>query len=370
MTDLIDIVPRSASPVERAAVQMVDSRSRYLPRVQSIIDVRYLPTIPADVLPWLLRHWGLEDAAAFATDHQRLYDEGKRWQTLRGRVEAYQIILNWLGITGQYERGDHGDVRWGLFQIGLDAPPSRPDLVNLIGLANLSKRASSKLGRVYGGYDVRAFRFDESLFDDALFDDWSGVYIDGIEPKLSFGTTVGGVIEFLPTLHSGRLQLNEGVARFEEGFVFDRSRFDDEIFEPSVVVIQAAFSGDLVVPAEVLPPWPNRTWPTLTWNDLQPYLVYGGPEPASAAPPEDNGSMDFSLASQSGLLMLLEDLYVPNPGASPSDGLMDFSQASQSGLLALLADDIYRPATVAGPNDGNMDFSQTSQSGLVPLLDD
>jgi len=282
MTDLIDIVPRSASPVERAAVQTVDSRARHRAHAQSIVDVRYLDVIPEDILPWLLRHWGLEDAAAFMADHQRLYREGKHWQTVRGRVEAYQIIFDWLALNGVYERGDHGDERWGLFQIGLDGEPTFEQLINLIGLANLSKRASSVLGRVYGGYDIRPMRLDMMRLDGALLDDWSGVYLDGIKPKLSFGRQHGEEISFGVHVSGGGFGMISGTARFEEGFVLDRSPLDGEVLEPSVVAIQAALSGETIDLADdVLMPWPNGRWPALAWSNFEPFTIYGGPDGTS-----------------------------------------------------------------------------------------
>ncbi len=282
MSDLIDIVPRNQTPLGRAAVQTVDSRARYRSRVQSIVDVRYLDLIPDDILPWLLRHWGLEDAAAFMPDHQRLYADGKHWQTVRGRVEAYQIVFDWLALNGTYERGDHGDERWGLFQIGLDAEPALQALINLIGLANLSKRASSVLGRVYGGYDIRPMRLDMMRLDGALLDDWSGVYLDGIKPKLSFGRLHGEEIDLGIVVAGGGNGTISGTARFEEGFVLDRSPLDGEVLEPSVVAIQASLSGETIDLAEdVHMPWPPGRWPSLAWSSFEPFTIYGGPDGTS-----------------------------------------------------------------------------------------
>jgi hypothetical protein len=282
MTDLIDIVPRNQTPRQRAAVEVIDSRSRHKELVQSIIDVRYLDEIPTNVLPWLLRHWGLEDAAAFVADHQRLYKEGKHWQTVRGRVEAYEIILDWLGLDGSYERGDRGDVRWALFQIGLTEEPDQETLINLIGLANLSKRATSKLGRIYGGYDIRPMRLDMMRLDGALLDDWSGVYLPGIEPKLSFGRQHGEVIGFGATVEGGWIGMHSGVARFEEGFVLDRSKLDGEVLEPAVVSIQASLSGEqLGFAKDVLMPWPNAPHPNVPYLNFETFTIYGGPDGTS-----------------------------------------------------------------------------------------
>lgn len=282
MTNLIDIVPRNSTPLQRSVVSTVDSRSRYKALVQSIIDVRYLDTIPADILPWLLRHWGLEDAASFVADHQRLYKEGKRWQTLRGRVEAYEIIFDWLGLEGIYERGDHGAVRWGLFQIGLTDRPDQDTLINLIGLASLSKKASSVLGRIFGCYDIRPMRLDMMRLDGALLDDWSGVYLPGIKPKLSFGRQHGEETHFGVDIGGGLYGTVEGVARFEEGFVLDRSMLDGEVVEPSVVSIQAALAGEQIDYAkDVLMPWPRAPWPSISYSNIEHFTIYGGPDGTS-----------------------------------------------------------------------------------------
>lgn len=280
MTDLVDLAPRNSTPLDLAAIRTADARSRYAAIVQEIADSRYRDVIPDDVLPWLLRHWGLEDAAAFMDDHQRLYKEGKHWQTVRGRLEAFQIVFEWLALNGVHERGTRGDVRFGLFQLGLDAEPEMAKLLDLIGLADLSKGASSVLGRVYGGYDIRPMRLDMMRLDGAMLDDWSGVYLDGIEPKLSFGRQHGEEINFGAHLSGGTDGLVSGTARFEEGFVLDRSPLDGEVLEPSVVAIQAALSGETIDLADmVFMPWPSAPWGQ-SWN-FEPFIIYGGPDGSS-----------------------------------------------------------------------------------------
>ncbi|MGJ4995737.1 hypothetical protein ACQR0Z_15025 [Bradyrhizobium sp. HKCCYLS3077] len=280
MTDLVDLAPRNSTPLDLAAIRTADARSRYAALVQEIADIRYRDVIPDDVLPWLLRHWGLEDAAAFMDDHQRLYKEGKRWQTVRGRLEAFQTIFEWLALNGVHERGTHADVRFGLFQIGLDGEPELKMLLNLIGLADLSKGAASVLGRVYGGYDIRPIRLDMMPLDGALLDDWSGVYLEGIAPKLSFGRQHGEEIDFGAHISGSSDGQVSGTARFEEGFVLDRSQLDGEVLEPSVVSIQAALSGETINLADtVFMPWPSARWGQ-SWN-FEPFIIYGGPDGTS-----------------------------------------------------------------------------------------
>lgn len=280
MSRLVDIVPkRSSGPVDVAAVDTVDALQRHLPLVQDMVDIRYRETIPDDVLPWLLRHWGLEDAAAFMLDHQRLYDEGKHWQTVRGRLAAFAIIFDWLGLDAEYERGTQGDVRWGLSQIGLGEPLlDKMALTNLIGLANLSKRARSKIGRIYSGYDIRPMRLDGQPLGGALLDDWSGQFVSPFEPKLSFGLYRLGVVDFDPFVLQAFSSERVGVARFEEGFILDESKLDQESVEPTVVRIESASITETITLAHpALMPWPRSRWPGLVWGEFQP-TAYGGPD--------------------------------------------------------------------------------------------
>ncbi|MHC2398983.1 hypothetical protein ACVMGC_003527 [Bradyrhizobium barranii subsp. barranii] len=173
-------------------------------------------------------------------------------------------------------------TRWGLFQIGLTERPDQDTLLNLIGLANLSKKASSVLGRIYGGYDIRPMRLDMMRLDGALLDDWSGVYLPGIKPKLSFGKQHGGEIDFNVEMDGGLYGTVEGVARFEEGFVLDRSMLDGEVVEPSVVAIQASLSGEQIDYAKDVPmPWRRGPWPSVSYSNIEQYTIYGGPDGTS-----------------------------------------------------------------------------------------
>ena len=192
MSRLRDLLPSRSTDLERNLVEVVDSRSRMAGLVARIVGARYGETVDPALLPWLLRDWGLEDAAAFLDDWQLLYREGKAWTRERGTDAAQLRALRWLGWEGgTVEPILPGGNRWALYQLGLPAAPETLTAIpGLVGLSRLSKPARSVLDRIHGGFDVRAIRLDETTADGGLLDADSGVVLDPAWPILSFGRRV------------------------------------------------------------------------------------------------------------------------------------------------------------------------------------
>ena len=189
MKRLSSLLPNRSTDWDRALVDVVDSRSRIADRIARIVGARHDAEIDPALLPWLLRDWGLGDAAAFVEDWQLLYREGKAWTRERGTDAAQLRAFRWLGLEGA--RVDPilpGGNRWALYQIGLtEAPESLAGIPALVGISRLSKPARSILERIYGGFDVRAIRLDNALADGGLLDFDSGAVVDPAWPVLSFG---------------------------------------------------------------------------------------------------------------------------------------------------------------------------------------
>jgi hypothetical protein len=291
MTDTVaSLLPPNPSPFERSMAEVVDARAPLAPGVERIkaVGVREFPT---DWLPWLVLHYGLERIAPYVGDLRQTLVAGRRWQRVRGTPAATEdYVLGWLGLEGQPVAdgfGGHGpieeervdDVKWWLYQIALRAPPETLTLVrDLIGADALSKNAGTRLGRIYGGHDVRPVRLDGGRLDGALLDDWSGVVLPGIDPVLSFGRSSGSTVAFgiadPPTLISYEVA---GVARFSDGFVLDRSRLDDEMVEPAIAQVAVGFDNVSAYGVEVAGGlWPYSPWPGARWTDFT-YFIYGGP---------------------------------------------------------------------------------------------
>lgn len=296
MVDTLEaVLPPNSTALERSLAEVMDARAPLAPQIPRLGTIG-TTEFPADWLPWLVIHYGLDRIAPYVGDILTTLIEGRRWQRVRGTPSATEdFVLDWLGFvgldvpdgyggSGPIEEERVGDVKWWLYQIALaEAPDGLNSVVRLIGADDLSRNAGTVLGRIYGGYDVRPMRLDMMRLDGALLDDWSGVYLDGIKPKLSFGELYGEEVDFGVHVFGGGVGLTSGTARFEEGFVLDRSALDGEALEPSVVAIQASLSGEKIDLADdVLMPWPNQPWPNVTYSDFEPFTIYGGYNGASS----------------------------------------------------------------------------------------
>lgn len=291
MVDTIEtVLPSNATPFERSMAEVMDARAPLSPQISRLGTIG-ATEFPADWLPWLLIHYGLDKIAPYVGDLLTALIEGRRWQRVRGTPAATEdFVLAWLGFVGldvpdgyggagPIEEERVGDVKWWLYQIALAAAPDGlKNVARLIGADDLSRNAGMVLGRVYGGYDVRALRWDGGKYDDALYDDWSGVVLPAIgKPHLSFGRNHGSTIEAdnddVPTSVFSELATT---CRFEGGFIYDRSRWDDDIYDLSELSIVPDFFSEtsVHVVADSGGCWPRAPWPGERWVDFA--VVYGG----------------------------------------------------------------------------------------------
>lgn len=291
---IADHLPSVATPFELAMAETLDVRERLhgdIPPVKTI----GIQAFPADWLPWLVLHYGLEEIAPVIGDLLRTLVEGKPWQRVRGTPAATEaFVLGWLGLegldvpdgyggAGPIEEERVGDAKWWLYQIALQAPPATlAKVADLIRADALSKNAGTRLGRVYAGYDVRPIRLDGGRLDDGLLDDWSGVVLQdlalkGMTPHLSFGRGAGGTLDAAVADPPTSISIEvAGLARFDGGFVLDRSRLDGEVLDLAIAQLAAGFASDgsehITLSGGA---WPRAAWPGLAWKDFS-YFVYGG----------------------------------------------------------------------------------------------
>lgn len=291
MVDTIaTVLPRNATPFERTMAEVIDARAPLRPQIHRLGTIG-TTEFPADWLPWLLIHYGLDKIAPYVGDLLTALIEGRRWQRVRGTPAATEdFVLGWLGFVGLDVPDGHGgagpieeervgDVKWWLYQIALAAAPDGlKNVARLIGADDLSRNAGMVLGRVYGGYDVRPLRLDGCRLDGVLLDDWSGVVLPAIGAShLSFGRTQGGEINagLVDPVTSMSFEI-AGVCRFEGGFILDRSRLDGELLDYSFATVVPGFTTDAVQSIDSgSGAWPRMPWPGMAWTDFT-YFVYGG----------------------------------------------------------------------------------------------
>lgn len=290
MTETVAAQLPAAQPLERALAEVMDARAPLTAQLERIGTIG-VTEYPEDWLPWLVMHYGLDLIAPYVADLLRTLVEGKEWQRVRGTPSATEdFVLRWLdlrglsvpdgyGGAGAIEEGRVDDVKWWLYQIALaEAPEALPVVARLIGADDLSRAAGTKLGRIYGGYDIRALRWDGSRYDRTMYDDWSGVVLPEIgAPHLSFGTlhgceVVAGIADPAVTI-----EIDRSVhCRYEGGLIYDRSRYDHERRDVAIVIIAAVHETETSGQVELTGgAWPRSRWPGQPWTatDIQ---IYGG----------------------------------------------------------------------------------------------
>ncbi|MBK5961126.1 hypothetical protein CCR97_23390 [Rhodoplanes elegans] len=276
-------------PYERTMARALATRDRLaveIPRLGTIGVTEF----PDDWLPWLVIHYGLEEIAPYVGDLLRTLKEGRSWQRIVGTPAATEdFVLAWLGVEGldvpdgyggagavEEERVD--DVKWYVYQLALTGPVALPTVRRLVAADRLSHNAGTELRRIYGGYDIRPMRLDGVRLDGGMLDDWSGIHLPGIEPKVSFGSWHGAVVDVGPAVLAGSIDWHVATARFEEGFILDRSILENEKIEPTVVRIEQSSITETIALSRPAPmPWPPFPWPAVAWSDVDSFVI-GGPD--------------------------------------------------------------------------------------------
>ena len=146
---------------------------------------------PPQFLPWIVWQYGLGELTPYVPSLYQLIDEGIDWQRVRGTPRAIEMGLGWLGYTGQLEENPVRRRRWNRFQLHLGRvrDEDRPDLGRIYGVVSLSPPIRSQFFRGFRGYDVRACEASYQRFSGSLFSSHSGVRIDQVPAKWSFGRT-------------------------------------------------------------------------------------------------------------------------------------------------------------------------------------
>jgi hypothetical protein len=275
------------TPYQQAMARALDTHARVSPDIPAVKSIG-IESFPADWLPWLVIHYGLESIAAYVGDLHSTLLEGRRWQRVRGTPAATEsYVLDWLGIdglavpdasggAGAIEENRSDNVKWWGYQIALTAAIPLDQVRALIGADALSKNAGTRLVRIYGGHDTRTMRWSQSRWSRSRWSDWSGTRVDGIAPKLSFRRMHRSQVAFETAATAGASTDRAGIGRFRRGFVWGRSRWDGDRFNPvrlgiSSVLVSlrgavATFSGA---------PWPSGPWPGTPWAEIGGE-VYGG----------------------------------------------------------------------------------------------
>lgn len=182
-----DILPQSSTPFERLLSEVIDPIGEVGPRFDDIEAANEFR--PPQFLPFAVWGFGLGELTPYVPSLYQLIDEGIDWQRVRGTPRAIEIGLGWLGYAGALEENPVRRRRWNRFQIHLGRvrDEDRPDLGRIYGVVSLSPPIRSQFFRGFRGYDVRACETGHQKTSGSLTSSHSGVRIDQVPAKWSFG---------------------------------------------------------------------------------------------------------------------------------------------------------------------------------------
>lgn len=144
--------------------------------------------LPAGWPMFLVWEYGLEELLPYLPDPAVILNTGLQWQRIKGTPDSVVIALSWLDLVAITEEETPTGRHWYEYQIDPGTAPSRSELRNIVGLARLSAPVGTRLARLFHGYDRRRAIYDEvSWSDGTLWSDYSGIYDQELDVRLSFG---------------------------------------------------------------------------------------------------------------------------------------------------------------------------------------
>lgn len=185
MSDVTALLPRNATALEKALVQVSDRTQELSP---GIVELRGFKHEPIDrIVPYLVIEYGLSEIAEYLPDLRTVISDGIKWQRLIGTPAAIHMALGWINHDGDIEEFPAKASKWWWFQIHLPFEVRNTDFVRPVThLVKASKPLRSEFARLTAGHDVRAFRLNKHrLNGDAGLNNWSGIKRSDAEPVLS-----------------------------------------------------------------------------------------------------------------------------------------------------------------------------------------
>jgi len=185
------LLPPNADPLERAMSIALD----VIPKVKDNIATMRLAKLVSpspSLLPFLVYEYGLWLLSPYVPNLYDLINEGIAWQRVRGTPDGLEKGLGFIGYAGELIEAPVRRTFWNIFEVALDRLRDNevPDLKGLDGVARLSVPMRSYFWRGFHGYDVQPLELGWSKLGDTLLGDDSGVRIDGVKAKWSFGRLV------------------------------------------------------------------------------------------------------------------------------------------------------------------------------------
>ncbi|TIT41769.1 MAG: hypothetical protein E5W76_12900, partial [Mesorhizobium sp.] len=196
MTAALHLLPKNASPFERALSNSLDRTPDFGAIIDGIAGLKY-GVIPAAFSPWVVAEYGLGPISEFFESDAEVIAAGIPWQRVRGTPFAATTALSWIGYLGPAIE-DQNDRRrkWNRYQIGMGLVPEAemPVLRDAEYLVGISDPARSAFIRGWHGYNVRTLEWGEQVWGASIWGDDSGTRLDGGTVKWSHGEDITGSI--------------------------------------------------------------------------------------------------------------------------------------------------------------------------------
>lgn len=185
-----DLLPSGATAFERAAAETMDATGGVSGGIAAMRTFKRV-SIPGSLLPFLIYEYGLGAVSEYLPDADPL-GAGIDWQRVRGTPQAVALALDWIGYEAGIEEAPTTRTMWHRFQLEMDRvrDAETPDLSEIAFIAQESVAVRSELFRAFHGYDVRPLEWSRSAYGNSMWSASSGVRIDGLSPKWSFGRGV------------------------------------------------------------------------------------------------------------------------------------------------------------------------------------
>ena len=182
------LLPEQSGLLAKALAEATDYTPQVDENIQTMRGWKHVST-PPSLLPFLVYEYGLGELSPYVPNLFDLIEQGIRWQRVRGTPDALDKGLGFVGYAGTLEEMPTRWRRWNLFMLELDRlrDAEDPDLERIDGIANLSVPLRSYFWRGFKDYDVRALELGRKKLGAVLLGSFSGVRIEGVDAKWSFG---------------------------------------------------------------------------------------------------------------------------------------------------------------------------------------
>ncbi|WP_162375475.1 phage tail protein [Ancylobacter sp. TS-1] len=188
--DAAALLPTSAHVFERTLARAVDPTDVLGPSIDALHGLK-INNPTASMLPYLVYEYGLGMLSPYLPNLYDLIGEGVDWERVRGTPAAVHQALGWIGYSASIEYAPPRRRYWNTAQLQLGRLRNdEADLAGIDGLTWLSIPLRSDLWRVWHGHDVRPLEYGWTSWGNGYYGDDSGVRLDGIRAKFSFGRTV------------------------------------------------------------------------------------------------------------------------------------------------------------------------------------